>query len=135
MIARDAAGDTVALAFFGGGSGYARKLLPLNEPRAVSGKLERYDQWLQIVHPEVMTPDEAKALPAREATYALSEGLTAKRLAGLVSLQALARAPELPEWIEPSLLAKRRLAGVARGARPTHPCRSGRCQGARTARL
>jgi len=105
VVARDAAGNAISLVFFGGSSGWAKKQLPLGEPKAVSGKLDRYDQWLQIVHPEVMTPEEAQALPAREAVYALSEGLTNKRLAALVS-QALARAPALPEWIEPSLLAK-----------------------------
>src|SRR3546814_14911225 len=36
----------------------------------------------------------------------LSEGLTNNRLRDLVA-QALARAPELPEWIEPSLLARK----------------------------
>jgi len=105
VVARDAAGNAISLVFFGGSSGWAKKQLPLGEPKAVSGKLDRYDQWLQIVHPEVMTSEEAQALPAREAVYALSEGLTNKRLAALVS-QALARAPALPEWIEPSLLAK-----------------------------
>jgi len=105
VVARDSAGNAISLVFFGGSSGWAKKQLPLGEPKAVSGKLDRYDQWLQIVHPEVMTPEEAQALPAREAVYALSEGLTNKRLAALVS-QALARAPALPEWIEPSLLAK-----------------------------
>jgi len=105
VVAHDAAGNALALVFFGGGSGYAKKLLPLGEVRAVSGKLERYDPWLQIVHPDVMTPEEAKALPAREAVYPLSEGLTVKRLAALVT-QAIQRAPDLPEWIEPSLLAR-----------------------------
>ena len=105
VVARDAAGNAISLVFFGGSSGWAKKQLPLGEPKAVSGKLDRYDQWLQIVHPEVMTSEEAQALPAREAVYALSEGLTNKRLAALVS-QALGRAPALPEWIEPSLLAK-----------------------------
>jgi ATP-dependent DNA helicase RecG len=105
VVALDAAGNAISLVFFGGSSGWAKKQLPLGEPKAVSGKLDRYDQWLQIVHPEVMTPAEAKTLPAREAVYALSEGLTNKRLAALVA-QALARMPDLPEWIEPSLVAK-----------------------------
>ncbi|MDB5687083.1 MAG: box helicase domain protein, partial [Rhizorhabdus sp.] len=105
VVARDAAGNVVSLVFFGGSSGWAKKQLPLDEPKIISGRLDRYDQWLQIVHPEVMTADEAKALPAREAVYALSEGLTNKRLGALVG-QALARMPDLPEWIEPSLLAK-----------------------------
>ena len=105
VVAFDAAGNAISLVFFGGSSGWAKKQLPLGEAKAVSGKLDRYDQWLQIVHPEVMTPEEAKALPPREAVYALSEGLTNKRLAALVA-QAIARMPDLPEWIEPSLLAK-----------------------------
>ena len=105
VTALDAAGNAISLVFFGGSSGWAKKQLPLGERKAVSGKLDRYDQWLQIVHPEVMTPEEAKALPPREAVYALSEGLTNKRLAALVA-QAIARLPDLPEWIEPSLLAK-----------------------------
>ncbi|WP_442678393.1 ATP-dependent DNA helicase RecG [Sphingomonas sp. ASY06-1R] len=112
VVALDQAGNAVSLVFFGSGSGYAKKLLPLGEPRAISGKLDRYDQWLQIVHPEVMTPEDAKALPAREAVYALSEGLTNKRLAALIG-QALARMPELPEWVEPSLLAKQGWPGWA----------------------
>jgi ATP-dependent DNA helicase RecG len=105
VVARDAAGNVVSLVFFGGSSGWAKKQLPLGEPKVISGKLDRYDQWLQIVHPEVMTAEEAKGLPAREPTYALSEGMTNKRLGALVT-QAVARAPDLPEWIEPSLLAK-----------------------------
>jgi len=95
VVALDAAGNAVSLVFFGGSSGWARKQLPLGEPKAVSGKLDRYDQWLQIVHPEVMTPEEAKALPAREAVYALSEGLTNKRLAAMIA-QAIARMPDCP---------------------------------------
>jgi len=105
VMAQDAAGNVVGLVFFGSQSGYAKKLLPLGETRAISGKLERYDQWLQIVHPDVMTVEEARALPPREAVYPLSEGLTLKRLQALIA-QAIERAPDLPEWIEPSLLAR-----------------------------
>jgi ATP-dependent DNA helicase RecG len=105
VVAQDAAGNVVSLVFFGGSSGRAKKQLPLGEAKAISGKLDRYDQWLQIVHPEVMTPEEAKALPPREATYPLADGLTHKRVAALVG-QAIERAPALAEWIEPSLLAR-----------------------------
>jgi ATP-dependent DNA helicase RecG len=103
----DDVGTTLSVIFFGGGSGWARKLLPLGETRIVSGKLEQYDQWLQMVHPDhVVMPDEAAGLPAREPVYPLSEGLTGRRLAALVE-QAIERAPNLPEWIEPSVKAQR----------------------------
>jgi ATP-dependent DNA helicase RecG len=105
--AQDAAGNVVSLVYFGGNSGWVKKLLPLGEPRRVSGKLETYGQSLQIVHPDQVLPlEEASGLPEREAVYPLSEGLTSRRVAGLVE-QAIERAPELPEWIEPSLVSTR----------------------------
>src|SRR3546814_11860087 len=45
-------------------------------------------------------------VPEREPVYGLSEGLTNNRLRQL-AVQALERAPELPEWIEPSVLARK----------------------------
>ena len=109
--ATDAAGNYLSLVFFGGNPGWAKKLLPLGEGRTVSGKLEQYDQWLQIVHPDfVLPPAEAKGIPAREAVYGLSEGLTNRRMAQIAE-QGIARAPDLPEWIEPSLKERRRWPG------------------------
>ncbi|RZL51568.1 MAG: DEAD/DEAH box helicase, partial [Sphingomonas sp.] len=90
--------------YFGGSSGWVKKLLPLGEPRRVSGKLESYGETLQIVHPDLGEPDEV--FREREAIYPLSEGLTSRRLAGFAA-QAIERAPELAEWIEPGLKAKR----------------------------
>ena len=105
--ASDAAGNRIALVYFGGNPGWAKKQLPLGEPRIISGKLESYGQDLQMVHPDyVLKEEEAGQLPEREPIYPLSDGLTGRRLQQLVA-QALTRAPDLPEWIEPSLLAER----------------------------
>ena len=98
----DGLGNYVSLVFFGGNSGWAKKLLPLNEPRWVSGRLDQYGQELQIVHPEV---SEEAEIGGREAVYPCSEGITSKRIAAMAA-QAIERAPELPEWIEPSLKAR-----------------------------
>ena len=134
VLAADGQGNGVALVYFGKNSGWPRKLLPLNEPKFVSGKLEAYGENLQIVHPDhVLPPEEADTVPARESVYGLSEGLTNNRMRDLAA-QALARAPDLPEWIEPSLLARKGWPAwreaLARG-----PCRSGRRPGARAAGL
>ncbi|MGC4249911.1 MAG: ATP-dependent DNA helicase RecG [Sphingobium sp.] len=103
----DAHGNAVSLVYFGRNSAWPRKLLPLNEPRFVSGKLESYGDNLQMVHPDYVLPvEEAATVPAREPVYGLSEGLTNNRMRDLAA-QALARAPDLPEWIEPSLLARK----------------------------
>ncbi|RIA46085.1 ATP-dependent DNA helicase RecG [Hephaestia caeni] len=104
--ATDASGNYMSLVYFGGSSGWVKKLLPLSEPRRVSGRLEQYGQELQIVHPDyVLTPEEAADQPEREAIYPLSEGLTAKRM-GQLARAAVERAPTLPEWIEPGLKAR-----------------------------
>jgi ATP-dependent DNA helicase RecG len=103
----DAKGNHVSLVYFGGSSGWAKKLLPLNEPRWVSGKLEHYGQELQMVHPDHVLPlDQVESVGGREAIYPCSEGITSKRIAALAA-QAIERAPELPEWIEPSLKAQK----------------------------
>ena len=102
--ATDALGNHVSLVYFGGSSGWVKKLLAPGEPKRVSGKLEQYGQELQIIHPELGEPGET--FRAREAIYPLSEGLTSRRLGGFVD-QALERAPVLPEWIEPGLKARR----------------------------
>jgi len=104
--ATDALGNYVSLVYFGGHSGWAKKLAPLGELRRVSGRLEMYGQELQIVHPDYVLPlEEAGDGPEREAIYPLSEGLSSKRMAQLAT-QAVERAPDLAEWIEPGLLAK-----------------------------
>ncbi|UUL83599.1 ATP-dependent DNA helicase RecG [Sphingomonas qomolangmaensis] len=102
----DAKGNYVSLVYFGGHSGWVKKLLPLGEPRFVSGKLELYGQELQIVHPDIVVPpEEASTVGGREAIYPQAEGINSKRLAAFAA-QAIERAPDLPEWIEPSLKAK-----------------------------
>src|SRR3954466_12007655 len=101
VYATDRAGNYLTLTYFNN-PGWAKKQLPLGEPRVVSGRMEMYGQELQMVHPDyVLPPAEALDLPEREPVYPLSEGLTNRRL-GDFAHQALARAPKLAEWIEPS---------------------------------
>jgi ATP-dependent DNA helicase RecG len=104
--ATDAAGNYLTLTYFNN-PGWAKKQLPLGEPKLVSGRLDRYGQELQMVHPDhVLPPAEAASLPTTEPVYPLSEGLTNNRM-GQLSAQALGRVPELAEWIEPSLMERR----------------------------
>jgi len=102
----DGQGDHLSLVYFGRqASGYAKKLLPLQVPVTISGKLDLYGLERQIAHPEVLAPGESFALA--EAVYPQSEGVTSRQIAKLVE-QALERVPPLPEWIEPGLLSTRR---------------------------
>ena len=105
--ATDKAGQWVDLVFFGQSSAWARSKLPLHQPRRITGKLDRYGQSLQIAHPEIGEPGAVSGPPLREPVYPLTEGLTNRRTAPLAAA-ALERAPELPEWIEPSVLDRLR---------------------------
>ena len=104
VFASDPAGNTLTLVYFNN-PGWAKKSLPLGEARLVSGKLEAYGQELQIIHPEVLAPADGADLPLREPVYGLTEGITNRRMRELAAA-ALERAPELAEWIEPSLAAR-----------------------------
>jgi ATP-dependent DNA helicase RecG len=105
VLAQDEAGNICALTYFGRASYTARKQLPVGERRWVAGRLDRYGDMLQIVHPDhVEAESSAQMGRLTEPVYRLSEGLTQPRVASLVA-QALDRLPELPEWIEPGQFA------------------------------
>lgn len=106
VLAQDAKGNVCALTWFGKAAYTAKKLLPVGETRWVAGRLDRYGDMLQMVHPDHIEEASAAHLARlNEPVYRLSEGLTQPRIAGLVA-QALARLPDLPEWIEPGQLAR-----------------------------
>lgn len=106
VLAEDATGNICTLTYFGRASYTAKKQLPVGEMRWVAGRLDQYAQMLQIVHPEHVSENASAPIGQLcEAVYPLSEGLTQGRIGSLVA-QALKGLPELPEWIEPGLIAK-----------------------------
>jgi len=106
VLAQDSLGNICALTYFGRASYTAKKLLPVGEKRWVAGRLDRFGDMLQIVHPDHVETESGETLARlNEPVYGLSEGLTQPRVTALVA-QALARLPELPEWIEPSQFEK-----------------------------
>lgn len=104
IFARDGDDNTLTLTFFNNPA-WAKRQLPLHEKRTVIGKLDAYGQEWQIVHPEVLEPAKGDEVALREPVYGLTEGISNKRMREL-ALAALERAPELPEWVEPSQLAR-----------------------------
>ena len=97
----------VHLIWFGGSAQHIDRLLPKGERRLVSGKVERFNNEVQIVHPDVFTPAQADDIAAVEPVYPATQGLTSRVIRKLVQA-ALEHAPELPEWQDAAWLAKRR---------------------------
>ncbi|MCF6272525.1 MAG: ATP-dependent DNA helicase RecG [Rhodobacteraceae bacterium] len=99
------------IVFFRPNGGWITSQLPLGERRIVSGKVELYDGVAQMTHPEhILPPDEAEKLPAFEPSYPLVAGLTQRMMRKAV-ISTLCLAPELGEWIEPSLIKKHNWPG------------------------
>ncbi|TLP64334.1 ATP-dependent DNA helicase RecG [Parasedimentitalea maritima] len=94
------------LVFFHGRSRYLEAQVPEGTRRVVSGKIEIFDGLAQMVHPDHMLPvGEADQIPDYEPVYRLTQGITQKTFFKAAQ-SALKMAPELTEWIDPSLLNK-----------------------------
>ncbi|HEX3809379.1 MAG TPA: ATP-dependent DNA helicase RecG [Rhizomicrobium sp.] len=102
--------DTAAieLVFFHAHADYLNKTLPVGAKRIVSGKIERFRDGLQMVHPDyIVTPEDAESLPQIEAVYGLTEGLPAKSLAKAIHA-AVDKVPDMPEWQDASFKRARK---------------------------
>ena len=122
----DAAGAPLAILFFGGQANRLLARLPVGRRVRVSGRLETWNDQLQIAHPEQVSVVDPLADPAAappggeiEPVYPLTEGLTRRARADAVE-KALARLPNLPEWLEPTLVARNAWPSFAEALRAAH---------------
>ena len=101
VLVEDETGDLL-LVFFLANHQWIEKMLPLGKRRWISGKLELWEGHLQMVHPDKVLDEEGlKKLPAIEPVYGLTEGLYQRNVQRAVE-GALARLPDLPEWLDPA---------------------------------
>ena len=99
---------------------YLTRLLPVGATRVVSGKIEHFNNEIQITHPDfVVDPESAKQLPEVEAVYPLTEGLPLRVLQKAIAA-ALTRLPKLAEWAEPTLQAQRQWPAWDAAVRSLH---------------
>ena len=107
VLVEDETGDML-LVFFLANHQWIERSLPIGAKRWVSGKLELWEGHLQMVHPDKILDEAALAkLPPVEPVYGLTEGLT-QRTVQKAAEAALAKLPELPEWIDGPLFAQKR---------------------------
>ena len=98
----------IALIFFHARADYLRRLLPEGARRLVSGTVERFRDQLQMAHPDhVVPPEQADEIPLKEPIYPLTAGLS-QRVLGRAVRAAVSQAPEMPEWLDDSVLSARK---------------------------
>jgi ATP-dependent DNA helicase RecG len=103
IICSNETGD-ITLVFFNPREDYLKQALPVGQMRVISGRTEKFDYRLQMTHPDIITTiDKLAEVQKTEAVYPLTLGLTSKRIANIIR-EALAKAPELPEWVVPEML-------------------------------
>ena len=104
VLVEDETGD-VLLVFFLANPAWIEKSLPKGATRWISGKLELWEGYRQIVHPDHVLDAEgfAKMAPV-EPVYPATEGLSQKML-GKAIHAALGKIPPLPEWHDEPVLA------------------------------
>ena len=99
------------LVFFHAKGDYLERTLPVGETRVISGTIEDFRGEIQITHPDhICKIEEIDKLQSVEPVYPLTAGITQKVL-GRTIRKALANAPELQEWIEPSVVSSRQWQG------------------------
>jgi len=110
VFVSDATGALI-LIYFNVKGDYLQRLLPVGAERVISGQIDYYDGMPQIAHPDyVVSPEQTDSIRAIEPTYPLTAGLSSRIVARAVAA-ALERAPELPEWLDPALRARRHWPG------------------------
>ncbi|KAF0116692.1 MAG: ATP-dependent DNA helicase RecG [Rhodospirillaceae bacterium] len=94
------------LVFFHAKVEYLQRLLPIGAVRVVSGRVEHFNNEIQIAHPDYIAPPaETISVAMVEPVCPLTAGLTAKMVGRFVRM-ALDQAPDLPEWHDSELLRR-----------------------------
>ncbi len=82
--------------------------LPIGSTRLVSGRVERFGNELQMLHPDFILPlKDENQMPALEPVYPMTAGLARKTLRKAI-IASLEKAPDLPEWNSKSLMIERK---------------------------
>ncbi|QRE74241.1 ATP-dependent DNA helicase RecG [Methylobacterium aquaticum] len=119
VLVEDQTGD-ITLVFFNLPRARIEKMLPLGSHRYVSGRIELWDGFRQMVHPSRILDEKGLAdLPAVEPIYGATEGLTSRAI-GKLAVSALDRLPVLPEWQDRSFLDRQGWPAFADALRTEH---------------
>jgi len=92
--------EQLVLVFFKTYGDSLSKQFPVGAEKIISGKIEIFNNSLQMSHPDyVVDADKAEDMPLIETVYPLTAGVSNKMLNKQIRL-ALACVPNMPEWLD-----------------------------------
>ncbi|MFP3020272.1 MAG: ATP-dependent DNA helicase RecG [Wolbachia sp.] len=97
------------IVFFNYSVKYLYKLFPIGASVIISGKLEKFAEHWQITHPDYVSLDinQFKEIARIEPVYQLCRGITNKSIGNIISSN-LKELPDLPEWIDDTLIKQKK---------------------------
>jgi ATP-dependent DNA helicase RecG len=119
VLVEDDNGDDVVLVFFRNNFDWVLRALPVGEIRWFSGDLKLWNGYRQIVHPRVLDAAALKALKEHEPVYGLTEGLHQRNVQKALDA-ALAKLPDMPEWLDAAVLRREQWPAFAPAMRALH---------------
>lgn len=130
-----ASGETLTLAFFNMPTARLHKTLPVGRHVAVSGKIERFQDRWQMVHPEwVVDPRTAAARPKEENRYPVTEGISPGQILRAIR-EGTTRLMSLPEWAPSHTLKILKAPNTAEALKALHDPNSEQSEAAIIKRL
>ena len=101
-------GVALDLVFFNARPDYLEEILPINEKRVISGKIDFFREKYQIIHPDyVVDLKDRKDIPSSGPIYPSTKGLTQRVLKKSITW-SLDQLPDLPEWAETNLMMRKK---------------------------
>lgn len=116
---------TIDLVFFNVYGDWLQKAYPLNGQVVVSGKVEPYNNRLQMVHPDhAGKPEDLASIARIEPIYPMTAGLGPRQISKAVD-EGLKVLPDLPEWLDEPLCKKHGWPAWKDAMRALHAPQSG----------
>lgn len=108
------------LVFFHAQPAWLKKQLPEGKKVIVSGKVERFNGQLSMIHPDhIIASEQSNQMPLIEPVYPSTAGLPTKTLRRAIK-NALDSLPILPEWIEENIKKQQNFCSFSVALRRIH---------------
>jgi ATP-dependent DNA helicase RecG len=99
-------GQPMDIVYFNAPGQWLKDTYPIDKDIIISGKIEFYNDKIQMLHPDYAVPPEKKnEIKAFEPIYPMTGGLSPKLLHKAI-IGGIKHLPTLPEWMDPSMIKK-----------------------------